>query len=670
MTKLSINKLKKINQDYVFKETYMIWFFILALISLQTGLSSCSDSDPIKQNDSELSIKRVSIPSNLDIIIGGDISIMGQGFVKEDKVLLSLLPNSDKNFTANTSTVTDEKAVFALPEGVTTGKYSITVLRGSNKQLLGSIMLNIVADTSIPDKEGMTVKGVVSSDGKGVADVVVSDGIEVTTTNAEGVYYLPSKKKNKYVFISVPGNYEVKNNNNLPVFFQRLAGGMSVEQKDFSLIKTNNKKHVVLAMADWHLAGRGNTGDVAQFVNNVLPDINATIKEYEAQGIKVYGLTLGDLSWDTYWYGNNFKLPEYLEQMYKINSTVFNVIGNHDNDPYASNDWDAALPFKELVAPNYYSFNLGDIHYIVLDNINYINNGGSPGVAGDRSYKGVVVHDQMEWLKKDLSTIKDKSTPIVIGMHIPLYNRPLIDEKGNQTNSMRLDNGNELIASLSDFSNVRILSGHSHKNNTSEPSPTLMEHNTAAICATWWWTGKPGYSDNHICTDGTPGGYGVWMMDGKDIEWYYKSVGYEKDYQFRSYDLNEVHITAEKFAPKASEERMSKYAGGYSEKSISNEVLINAWGYDTQWEINVTENGNPLEVKRVDVMDPLHIISYNAQRVNAGIVPGFSTNYTTHMFKVKASSATSTLDIKVTDRFGNKYTETMKRPKEFTYLMK
>ena len=663
-----MNKIKNNYQRNALKENSFIWILVLAHLLLGVSLISCSDNDSVKQIESELAIKRVSIPSSLDVIIGGEITIMGQGFISGDKVLLALLPNSDNKFTANTSKVTDEKAMFALPEGVVTGKYSLTVVRGSKTQLLGSIMLNIVTDTSIPDKQGMTVKGIVSSNGKGLAGVVVSDGIEVTTTDAEGVYYLPSKKKNKYVFISVPGNYEVSNNNNLPIFFQRLAGGTSVEQKDFSLIKTDNTKHVVLAMADWHLAGRNN--DVAQFVNGVLPDINATIAEYKSKGMKVYGLTLGDLSWETYWYGNNFKLPEYLEQMHKVNSTIFNVIGNHDNDPYASNDWDAALPFKELIAPNYYSFNLGDIHYIVLDNINYINNGGAPGKVGDRSYRGVVIQEQLEWLKKDLATIKDKSTPIVIGMHIPLYGRPIIDDQGNQTNSLRLDNGNDLISTLSNFENVRILSGHSHKNNTAEPSSTLMEHNTAAICATWWWTGKAGYSDNHICTDGTPGGYGVWMMDGKNIEWYYKSVGYAKDYQFRTYDLNEVHITAAKFAPNSSEERMAKYAGGYSEKNNNNEVLINAWGYDTQWKLNVTENGNPLEVKRVDAMDPLHIISYNAQRVNVGVTPGFATDYTTHMFKVKASSATSTLEIKATDRFGNIYTESMVRPKELTYLMK
>ena len=65
-----------------------------------------------------------------------------------------------------------------------------------------------------------------------------------------------------------------------------------------------------------------------------------------------------------------------------------------------------------------------------------------------------------------------------------------------------------------------------------------MEHNTAAVCATWWWTGKSGYAGNHICKDGSPGGYGVWEIDGTDARWFYKSMGKPQNYQFRSYDLN------------------------------------------------------------------------------------------------------------------------------------
>src|SRR3712207_9587942 len=63
-------------------------------------------------------------------------------------------------------------------------------------------------NTGIPDKQGMTIKGKITCEGKAVAQVVVSDGIEVTTTNEQGIYYLPSKKKYGYVFITIPARSE------------------------------------------------------------------------------------------------------------------------------------------------------------------------------------------------------------------------------------------------------------------------------------------------------------------------------------------------------------------------------------------------------------------------------------------------------------------------------
>ena len=641
--------------------------FIFTLTS--TVLNGCGDKDdPVKKEETGLNITKISIPASIDVVSGGVITINGNGFDANDNILLTLSSVGKEEFLIDVTSVTDKSVTFSIPANIPSGKYNISVIRGDKSLMLGSLILNIVANTSIPDVAGMTLKGVVFSDGKGLAGVVVSDGYEVTTTDANGIYYLPSLKKNGYVFISVPGNYEVANTNNLPQFFKRVGSGNTVEQKDFSLIKTDNNKHIVLAMADWHLAGRND--DVSQFNTVLLSDINATIADYAAKGMKVYGLTLGDLSWDGYWYENNFALPEYLIQMYKINCPIFNVIGNHDNNPYSQGDWLSALDYKNIVGPNYYSFNLGNIHYIVLDDVEYINSGGAQGVIGARNYNGVVVPDQIEWLKKDLATITDKNTPIVIGMHIPLYKQPVLNTDGTLQNSLRLNNGNELIYILKEFSNVHVLSGHSHVNYAVEASSTLMEHNTGAVCATWWWTGKNGYAGNHICTDGSPGGYGVWEMSGNDIQWHYKSAGYEKEYQFRSYDLNTVHITAEKFAPNSTNVTLSQYSGIYGSPSSSNEVLINVWGYDSKWKVEVKENGNSLDVNRVTMDDPLHIISYSAKRLNVGATPGFVTTSTNHFFKAKASSSTSTLEINVTDRFGRVYTESMRRPKEFTYLMK
>ncbi len=522
----------------------------------------------------------------------------------------------------------------------------------------------------IPDKAGMTVKGIIHSKGTGIPNVVVSDGIAMTKTDANGVYYLPSSKVNPYVFISIPGNYEVRAELSIPKFFQSLnLAANIVETKNFELTPVDNTNHVVLVMADLHLAKRNN--DITQFETGFLKDANEVIKSYKDKGTKIYGLTLGDLTWDAYWYTNNYFLSDYRSLMSKLNTSVFNIMGNHDNDPYYADDFQAARTFKSIIGPSYYSFNLGDVHYVVLDNIEYINKGGSQGTSGDRSYNAKVVSEQMEWLKKDLATVS-KDTPIIIAMHIQLNNRPALNSAGNPTSALRLDNASEFLAAINGYSNVHILTGHTHVNYAWENTSSIMEHNTAAVCATWWWTGRNDYAGNHICKDGSPGGYSIWEMSGKDIKWQYKGIGHDKDYQFRAYDLNKCHITPEAYAPHTTEALLKPYAGEYAQPSDKNEVLINVWGFDEKWKVEVTENGTPLPVSRVDVKDPLHIISYDALRLNVDATPtsDFATSKSSHMFKVTASNATNTLVIKVTDRFGRVYTENMERPKALTYSMK
>src|SRR5690606_4999115 len=199
-------------------------------------------------------------------------------------------------------------------------------------------------------------------------------------------------------------------------------------------------------------------------------------------------------------------LPEYVTHINRVNCPIFNTIGNHDHDPYYVGDWYAGGAWRNNLGPTYYSFNLGDIHYVVLDNTEYVNAGASIGVIGDRSYNALIPDEQLEWLKKDLAAIQDKTKPLVIAMHIPLLNAPTISAGGEETTgSVRVSGGTRLINEvLAPFSDVHVLSGHSHINWNKQYGTNLIEHNVGAVCATWWWTGYHG--DNHICKDGTPGG--------------------------------------------------------------------------------------------------------------------------------------------------------------------
>lgn len=636
-----------------------IIFFALVII----GCHSNDGAEPGKK----IQLREVSVPSEINVVVQGDITLQGKGFADGDAFKLILTTDESRSYSIEVLSVDATSATFTLPEGFTTGIYQIILVRGSEELTLGTSTINIVIASNLPDIAGMTVKGVVYNNGAGIPGVVVSDGYEVTTTDENGVYYLASAKKNGFVFISVPGNYQALVTDNIPQFFKRLTGGSSVEQKDFSLTPAANSKHVVLGLSDWHLANRND--DLSQFGSGFIPDVNTTINAYAAANTKVYGLALGDMSWDIYWYQNSFGLVEYASEMKKVNCPMFNVIGNHDHDPYITNDWEASKKYREVLGPTYYSFNLGEVHYIVLDDIEYLNTGGAQGVVGQRNYNDVITAEQIAWLKKDLATLNDKSAPVIISMHAPLYRTPTVNGNGEQSDAISLNNGSTFVSALQGFAEVHIVTGHVHTNYSVKHNEAITEHNVAAVCATWWWTGKDGYANNHICKDGSPGGYGVLEIDGRAVKYYYKTIGRAKDYQFRTYDLNKVHITAQAFAPNSTNELLAQYAGPYATPNLNNEVLINVWGFGAGWTIEVRESGSLLPVKRVSALDPLHIISYEAERLNAGAVPtdSFITDPTAHLFKVVATSATTTLEIKVTDADGNAYTETMQRPKAFTH---
>lgn len=650
-------------------------FLLLSLVFTFT-VTACKDkivTEIEEKISTAIKVTHINVPSVYDIVSEADIIIGGRGFQEGD--IISFIPRGGQGggtIELAIKNIEDERLLLSYSESLRDGDYEIRIKRGTLDQLLGRTFVNRVFNINVPDRDGMSIKGTVYANGQGVANVIVSDGVEFATTDQNGVYYLASAKKNGYVFISVPSNHEVPVINTVPQFFKKLVGISSASEiKDFELFPVNNENHVVAFMADMHLANRNN--DITQFQSGFMEDINATYEYYKSQNKRFYGLTLGDQTWEQYWFANNFKLEDYVNQIKDLEFPIYNTIGNHDYHPYvALNDWLGANEFRKILGPAYYSMNIGQVHYIVLDNMEWINDGGAQGVIGTRNYNNILDQEQLDWLQKDLAYITDKSTPIVIAMHVPLYTNP--DANGNYNNYMQ--NSPALVSALSAFSNVKVLTGHSHINYRITPTGSnISEHNIGAVSATWWWTGRDGYAGNHICKDGSPGGYAIWETDGRNQKWYYKSIGYEKEYQFRSYDLNMVHITAAVHTPAADatfKEKVPGIAGEYATENTNNQVLLNIWGYQNNWTINVTENGIVLPYTRVRKKDPLHIISYDLQRINVNADPtsSFSTSQTAHLFLVTASEATSTLEITVTDEFGNQYTETMVRPKAFTYSMR
>lgn len=627
--------------------------FLLAVLSA-IAFISCGE----KPEDASFDVQ-FSVPATMSVNYDAtemEFRVMfGKAPLKSDIVIIGD-PTGKLHNCAITS-VSEKSFKIAVYDNLVSGIHNVYIQRGSQKKLMGSMELTVTYASNpeggeeIKVKEGNNVYGVVSCGGKGIADVVVSDGFEVVKTDADGVYQFKSNKTHGYVFVSVPSGYEAPSEGVMPKFHQHFTKAKpEVERIDFPLVEAvGQDNHTMLVFGDIHLANR--TSDARQFT-----EFTTDVNEYLTAnpGKKTYALTLGDMTWDLYWVSNKYSFDEYVRDINKIKGIqVFNTIGNHDHEMAKGvvGDFDTVIKYKKTIAPTYYSFNIGKVHYIVLDDINCKNTGA--GDSGSRVYDDFVVQEQLDWLKKDLSFVST-STPLVITMHAPLYND---SQNGSLNNTSAFE---EIVKPYT----THVWTGHTHKmyNVDKTSSNKIFEHNAGAVCATWWWTGH-WTSGLHLAQDGAPGGYSVINVSGTDFKWKFKGTGRDADYQFRTYDRNEIALTGDAYVASGKDKaKFEEAVGDWKNVDKGNYVYINVWNYDPKWEISVTENGTSLKVERVSAKDPLHLIAYNGQSPTGG----FGTSVTKHLFRVQASSATSTLEIKVTDRFGNVYTESMKRPKAFS----
>ena len=535
-------------------------------------------------------------------------------------------------------------------------------------------------------KKGTTIYGTVECDGKPLAGVQVSDGYEITTTDKRGVYNLASAKRNGYVFVTLPSGYEAPTEGKdvVPQFWANLtADAQTAERHDFTLRKVDNLRHVIVAATDIHLANHHN--DIGNFTDSFLPSLRAAIKEYQEKGIPVYTLSLGDSSHEIYWYDYLYDIGNFRRTLAEADypTQFFNTMGNHDNDGAtpcdANTDFAAAAKYRAAFGPTYYSMNLGKIHYIMLDNIFYKNNpGGKPakGIVGARDYDIAISREQLDWLAKDLAAV-DKSTPIIIGCHSPIF-RYKNGRNGTITSTLSPENEAALIALLKDFSTVHILAGHTHRNRTTRGCDdknrpelhNIIDHNIVAVAGSLWYSS--GFGGPHIGSLGEPAGCKIFTIDSTNIEWRFKATQYPADKQFTCFDMNSVceyfRTNGEVKVFRHHYPKRANYAA-----VEENTIMVNVWDWANDWKISIKENGVELPVKRKKAESPLMLV--NIDIPNTLWLSKFASKNNKqkphpHMFHAVASSADSTIEVTVTDAFGNVYTETMERPKQFHRFMK
>lgn len=644
-------------------------YLLLALIAV-SQLFACGGSDDEKTPADNFDVQ-FTVPGSVDVTEGGECTFAVSGGGKSPLTTDTFILESDAgiSYVCPIVNTTSDSFTVRLADGCETGYYKVFVKRDARKKSFGRIYINIVEDIDFKPDAGTTVYGIVSSAGVGVENVVVSDGAEVTVTNEKGIYQLKSAKKWGYVFISVPSGYEVPSVGVLPQFHRALKNSADVvERADFKLEKVDGQdSYKIFMLGDMHLANR--TGDLGQFAQ-----FTSDLTDYMTRhkGEKMYALTLGDMTWDLYWYSNSYYFPQYLNTINSQikNLQIFHTMGNHDNDFQTRSDYDAAVKYVDQICPTYYSFNIGKVHYVVMDDIDCSSYDGTES----RNYVKSLSAEQLDWLAKDLSHVA-KTTPVVVAMHAQVFYPTTSGFKidHDQVNTLRLFD-------ILDGYTVRFVTGHTHKLFNVTPDAPIVdghnfrEYNSGSVCASWWWSGNltPGI---HIGTDGTPGGYGIWDVTGTDFQCLYKSTGWPEEYQFRSYDLNNVHFSMADVPLMPSDISASvknaymQYVNAYPQNN-DNEVLINIWNWNSDWTLSIVdENRKTLPYTEVWAYDPLHIAALSVKRFNnAGLksTPSFITDKFTHFFKVKADDADTDLVITVKDEFGNEWTENMQRPKAFS----
>ena len=515
----------------------------------------------------------------------------------------------------------------------------------------------------------ITISGTVTCEGLPVAGVTVSDGVLFATTDSLGQYGLASKKFQGTVFIITPSGYEpVCKKGVLPQFWARVKSNKpdKTERHDFALRRVNNVRHRMIFSADMHLANR--CDDLRQLKNTYIPAVREAVEEARRDSIPVYSMILGDLSSSAYWYSSEFDIDDALHSIVASGypAMLYTVMGEQDYDGSvpsgALTDHKAERPYIYSCGPKYYSMNIGKVHYVVLDNTMFLNEPGDgkypAEIVGKRNYNRLVSSDQLAWLRHDLSLVGDKDTPIVVCMH---HNAFRVNGKGSLSCSFSEQRWlDSLTNCLRRFEHVHFFTGHSHRKRLSESAqlPNIIEHDVPSASGNAWATAFDGYA--HVCPDGTAPGFEICDIDGRNIEWHYRTEQYG-DRTFRAYDMRSVG----KYYRENDDVRrfVKEYPDriDYGAHDFDGYIYINWWDFEPKAKLEVWEGDNRLKVRRIFQEDPLFTISSDVFRLknSRGRKPAIRKNNCQHLFRVKPLSDSTELLIRTTDRFGRVFEEKM-----------
>lgn len=305
---------------------------------------------------------------------------------------------------------------------------------------------------------------------QGLADVPVSNGRDVVRTDAEGRYELPVQNKDT-VFLTKPAGWDtpVDEDNVAQFFYTHAPKGTTEQDLRFGGLQPTGQ---LPAAVNFPLASNPSSAeddirclmlaDPQTYSNREISHArNGAIREAAAYDAPDCGaLLLGDVA------GDDLGLYDREKDALALMDTPIRAIpGNHDLDLDATDAAWSLDTYRQNWGPENYSYDIGDVHVLALNNVQYPCTPEDDNADGARpacedpgnspAYNGRLGEQTLDWIAEDLAEApKDKR--VVVATHIPLVSHSGADSAQHQTDDVtelyELLEGREALS----------LSGHSH----------------------------------------------------------------------------------------------------------------------------------------------------------------------------------------------------------------